>query len=163
MDFNDNGSGHVPKMGILPLLLISSGTLLIFFSMLQITRIVGGPFPFLEKLNVRPDLIAGAILFLEGLLFIIGGTKLIKGRSEGIAFAWVGWMTGVLLSTVSALILLSNTFSSLLLSLEDMEDWTAMTDVVPSLYLGLILIILLPVLARLGRKTVEQGPRRFRE
>lgn len=132
-------------------LLVLTGSLLIIFSLLHIARIMAGPVKFLEGLNVRPDIIAGGILFLEGSLLVVGGYKLLKGKEDGIAFAWIGWLTGLLLSSVSALVLLSNTFSSVVLSVDGMEDWTAADDVVPGLYLGLVLIVLLPAMVKYGR------------
>jgi len=145
------------------ILLIFTGTLLIIFSILHIARLILGPTRFLERFNVGPDIIAGGILFLEGSLLIVGGYKLIKGREEGVAFAWIGWIVGLLLSSVSALVLLSNAFSSVVLSVEGMEDWSATSDVVPALYLGLVLIFLLPLLANLGSRSgpIKKGRSRI--
>ncbi|MGA1792843.1 MAG: hypothetical protein ACMUHM_02730 [Thermoplasmatota archaeon] len=161
MDFDNGGADMIHGGRVRSLLLFLSGSLVITFSILQLVRTLAGPLDLLRDLNVQPDLMESAIMMLEGVLLFLGGYKIFKGRIEGMAFAWVGWMAGLLLSSVSALVLLSNAFSSVVLSVEGMEGWSADQDVVPALYLGILTIALLPFLVKLGRghnRKVKGGP-----
>jgi len=153
LDYDPNRTGQDGGKRPASFVLVLAGSLFIIFSLLQLIRLIVGPIRVFEGLNLRPDIIAVGILFMEGSLLIVGGYKLIRGQEEGVAFAWVGWIIGLLLSSVRALVLLSNAFSSVVLSVDGMENWSATEDVVPALYLGLVRIMLLPWLVRLGRST----------
>ncbi|MBN1390042.1 MAG: hypothetical protein JXA22_05310 [Candidatus Thermoplasmatota archaeon] len=128
------------------LIIIGAGILYLVFSLFHLIRTFAGKLYLLRMLNVPADIITAGILLLTGYLLVAGGVKLWRGKKEGTAFAWVGSITGALLSSMSLLVLLSNAFSSLVLTSDDLEGWTPAEDLTPGLYLGILVVLILPVL-----------------
>ncbi|MGA1873160.1 MAG: hypothetical protein ACMUHY_05765 [Thermoplasmatota archaeon] len=142
---------------VIPILI--SGIVYLAASLVHFIRFALPSLQLWQVLNVPSDVISGGILLLTGSLLIMGGLRMSRGRREGLAFTWVGWMVGVLLSSVSALVLLSNAFSSVVLSSDDLAGWTAADDTVPALYIGVLQVILLPIIVKVREVDVpkEEG------
>jgi hypothetical protein len=66
---------------------------------------------------------------------------------------------GVMVSFVSLLVLISNAVRSILIGVEDLADWIIYDDIVPGLYLGLLILFIAPVIMnhlKRGNGTAER-------
>jgi hypothetical protein len=79
-----------------------------------------------------------------------------SGQEDAAAYAIVGWFMGALVSIVSSLVLLSNLVRSTFIGMEDLADWTISDDIVPGLYLGLLILLLTPVIIK-NRKQIRRS------
>jgi hypothetical protein len=110
----------------------------------------------MKVINSPPDPVIGAVMLLASILLLVGGYKDLKRTVDGSAFIWVGWFITALIAVVSTLVLVSNTIKAYLLGSEDLEDWVFTDDLVPGLYLGLIVILMIPFLIEKNKSNEEK-------
>jgi hypothetical protein len=135
-----------------------SSLILFFFSILHFTVLIANP-ALLKMLNVPPDPIIGAVILISSILFFLGANSTLKGKEEKRAYVLVGWFIGALVTFVSSLVLVSNAFRSILLGSENVADWSISDDLVPGLYLGVLVILLLPVVILHGKHEMHGNKR----
>ena len=128
------------------------GSVFLFFSILHILSVVITLPDLLAFLRVPSDPIIGVVLLIASILFYLGSYRTLSGLEDSRAYIMVGWFMGALVSFVSLLVMLSNGIRSFLIGAEDLADWIFLDDVVPGLYLGSMILLLIPVIIEHGKR-----------
>jgi len=116
---------------------------------------------FLSHLNIPPDPIIGMVMLIASILFFLGAYRTMVDLEDGRAYSIVGWFMGALVSTVSLLVMFSNAVRSLLIGTEELANWSMLDDLVPGLYLGVMVLLVIPLMVLHGkldgRSDVKKG------
>jgi hypothetical protein len=155
----ESGSGKGIQVKPIGFLYAIVGSVYAFFSILHFTATVVDLSDFLTNLNVPSDPIIGVVMLIASTLFFLGAYRTHSGQEDGKAYVIVGWFMGVMVSFVSLLVLISNAVRSILIGVEDLADWIIYDDIVPGLYLGLLILFIAPVIMnhlKRGNGTAER-------
>jgi hypothetical protein len=128
------------------------GAVFVLFSVLHFLVTAFDPSGHMGYLNVPPDPIIGGVMSMASILLILAGYRTIRAIEDGRSYAIVGCFMVILVSMVDLLVLLSNAVGSIIIGVEDLADWTVIDDLVPGLYLGALVVFLLPLILIHGKR-----------
>ncbi len=86
------------------------------------------------------DLIGGILLIIVASIFLTGVKPLSKDEKEGYAFIAVGYGLAAILFTLQVMVIITNGLGWIL-QFEDWLAWNIYSDITPSLWIFLILMI----------------------
>lgn len=127
------------------------GSVYVIFSILHFVATAVNISDLLSYLNVPSDPIIGAVMLIASILLILAAYRTFSIKEDARAYAIVGWFIGVLVSFVNLLVMLSNAARSTIIGVENLADWTIYDDIVPGLYLGILILLLTPVIIMHGK------------
>ena len=86
------------------------------------------------------DIINAFMIIIVGIVYLTGAKPLMKGDREAFAFSIVGSALAVVLFILQAIVIGTN-FLGWILQLNGWIDWNPMNDIVPSLWLFVIVLL----------------------
>jgi len=129
-----------------------AGAILLVFSLFHFIQVMYDGSELLKILRVPSDPMVGIVMLISSALMLMSSYRTLGSHEDGWAYSVVGWCIGALIPLISLLVLFSDLFRSMVLGSDDLSDWVIMDDIVPSLYIGILIIILLPILVKHRRK-----------
>lgn len=98
-------------------------------------------------------LMSGFVFLVASAVLIVASLQLGQG-GDALAFAYVGTGIGTLMFTVQVLLVLGDAFGSLI-GMEDLEGWTLLDSIDPTMLVGVFALALL--ISYRGRIMAETG------
>ena len=98
-------------------------------------------------------LMSGFVFLVASMVLVVATDQLRKG-GDFLAFAYVGTGIGTLMLLVQTLLILGDAFGSII-GMEDLEGWTLMDSIDPTMIVGVFALVLLISYRR--RIMVETG------
>ncbi|MFX1604151.1 MAG: hypothetical protein ACFFCK_11770 [Promethearchaeota archaeon] len=127
------------------------GTVYLVGGMLWLLVSLGLPIPFPSIV----DPISALVLVIIAVIFLSGTRPLRQGNRDGLGFIAVGVLLAGIMFGLQ-LVILSTNYLGWLLGFEDWLSWNAMSNLTPTVWLFL-LVILLFAIARAAEGDVEGG------
>ena len=102
------------------------------------------------------DIINAFMIIIVGIVYLTGAKPLMKGDREAFAFAIVGSALAAVLFILQAIVIGTN-FLGWILQLNDWIDWNPINDIVPSLWLFVIVLLTIGFLKITNRIGGQKG------
>ncbi len=102
------------------------------------------------------DLIASLMMVIVGTVYLAGTPSLQKGEREGYAFTLVATTLAAILFILQVLVFLSNGLGWLL-RFDDWLEWNILSDLTPSIWLFLLILLAMGILRSLKLLGGEKG------
>jgi len=102
------------------------------------------------------DIINAFMIMIVGIVYLTGAKPLMKGDREAFAFAIVGSALAAVLFILQAIVIGTN-FLGWILQLNDWIDWNPINDIVPSLWLFVIVLLTIGFLKITNRIGGQKG------
>ncbi|MHA1480972.1 MAG: hypothetical protein ACTSQZ_06080 [Candidatus Thorarchaeota archaeon] len=110
----------------------------------------------IQSLPFFGDFINAFMIIIVGIVYLTGAKPLMKGDREAFAFAIVGSALAAVLFILQAIVIGTN-FLGWILQLNDWIDWNPINDIVPSLWLFVIVLLTIGFLKITNRIGGQKG------
>jgi hypothetical protein len=136
----------------------AAGLIILIVGSIHIVLLLPIELALLDIMGFSPDPIAGSVLIISSVLLLFGAYRTVSGLEDSKGYVIVGWFIGVLMASVSFLVLISNTFRSAVLASDALSGWSVFDDIGPSLYIGVLYFLLFPLIVKQwkGRSSVDR-------